>query len=621
MFIRQVKKQRSKDSKVFYQYTLAQTSRIDGKVKQRSILYLGSDRLLDDKEKRRQVLQVLKSLIFKQNELFPLQVSDEVRQLAEKYYQKYLIRYPDEQHNPTSIPPKPQEAEFHNVDIKTLDAIDVKEFGNEYLCKQVLDRIDLRSHLSELGFSRQKIDQALISIIAKAIYASSEYKTAQILQMNSSLMELFKYDKAISHKQLYVISDMLYEHKQTIDAYLYNRISNIFDIRDKLVIFDISNTYFETSKRHSKLADYNRSKEKRNDMPLVVFTGVINEHGFIRHSKIYEGKTPDAACMEDMLKGLESHTDQSHITQDIVPTVVIDAGIATEENLNLIKSKGYNYVCVSRKHLPDYLLEKNDTKQIRLTDRGNNEVEIQIFHPPQYDDTWMYVQSSAKRVKEQSMKDKLRQRFEEELMSIKNALTKKWGTKNINKVWERIGRAKQKHQRISSRYTIEVEQKDNKAVSIKWEYTENKQHEDKSKGVYFIRTNIENIDESRLWDIYNTIREVESTFRSLKTDLKLRPIYHQTDQRVEAHLYLTILAYQLITTIRHYLKQHDIHYDWQNIRRIMSTQKIQTIKFLTDKKQIHIRKPSVPIKEVKQIYDATNCEQIQSVIKKYVVYH
>jgi len=107
----------------------------------------------------------------------------------------------------------------------------------------------------------------------------------------------------------------------------------------------------------------------------------------------------------------------------------------------------------------------------------------------------------------------------------------------------------------------------------------------------------------------------------LKSDLNLRPVHHQNDERIEAHLYLTMLAYQLVNTIRYMLKQKGINCDWKNILRIMSTQKIQTIKLPTDKKVMHIKKPSNPINEVRQIYDATNCYQIQPAVKKYVVYH
>ena len=616
MFIRQVKKQRSKTSKVFYQYTLVQAARVDGKVKQRAILYLGSDKLLENEGNRKKVLSILKSKIFKQPELFQQDISEDLKNLALQYYEKYCIKYNQDEENPTSIPPQPEKSEFHNIDIVGLEIENVKEFGAEYLCRQMLDKLGLGDYFTSLGMSNEQTKKALISIASKAIYSASEYKTSQIIETNSELPSLYNYEKKISHKQLYTTSDILYKHKTSIDNYLYNRITNMFDINDKLVIFDLSNTYFETRKAHSKIAKYGRSKEKRSDCPLVVFSGVINSQGFIRHSRIYEGNKPDMATISDMIKDLEEHS-----SPNIQHTVVIDAGIATDDNLEELNRKGYRYVCVSKKRIKDYPVDLLNQKKIKLTDRGNNKVELSIFNPEEYNDTWMYVESEAKRKKEGSMNIKLRQRFEEDLNAIKTSFSKKGGTKLINKVWERIGRAKQKHNRVSARYKLELTEELGKAVGLTWTITENKVKDDKSKGVYFIRTNYEKTEEGELWDIYNTIREVEATFRSLKSDLKLRPVHHQNDKRIEAHLYLTILAYQLVNTIRYMLKQKGINYDWKNIVRIMSTQKIQTIKLPTDKKVMHIRKPSSPINEVRQIYDATNCAHTQPAVKKYVVYH
>ena len=616
MFIRQVKKQRSKSAKVFYQYTLAQTSRIDGKVKQHSILYLGSDPLLSDKENRRIILELLKAKIFQQPNLFPIEVPKQLVDLADQYYEKYCIKYEQTNDNPTSIPPAIDKAEFHNVDIKGLDVADSKEFGAEHLCTQILEKFQLASLFKDMGMSRLQIKMALIAIASKAIYRTSEYKTSQILSMNSSLNECFNHNKDITHKQLYAAADLLYQHKEQIDTYLYRRITNMFGIKDKLVIFDISNTYFETRKAKSKIATYGRSKEKRYDCPLVVFTGVINAEGFIRHSRIYEGNKADNATLSDMVEDLKRYSN-AH-TQH---TIVIDAGIANDKNLEYLNKAGYNYVCVSRKRIKDYKLDNTKPIQIRLTSRGKDKVELSIFQPKGYDDSWMYVDSESKRRKESSMNIKLQQRFEQQLIEIRNALSKKGGTKNINKVWERIGRAKQKNSRVSSRYKIDVTEKEGKAINISWTIRENKIKKDKSKGVYFIRTNLKTTSESVLWDIYNTIREVESTFRSLKTDLKIRPVYHQKDDRIESHIYLTILAYQLVNTIRYMLKHKGINLDWSNIVRVMSTQKLQTIVIPTDKKNIHLRKPSVPIEQVKQIYNATRCNNTQKPIKKYVVYH
>ncbi len=137
----------------------------------------------------------------------------------------------------------------------------------------------------------------------------------------------------------------------------------------------------------------------------------------------------------------------------------------------------------------DFPVDTPGPKTIKLTNCGKNEVELSIFRPEGYNGTRMYVESEAKRKKEASMNLKLRQGFEEDLNSIQASFLKKGGTKLINKVWERIGRAKQKHNRVSARYTLKVTEKEGKATNLTWAITENKIKDDKSKGVYFIRTN------------------------------------------------------------------------------------------------------------------------------------
>lgn len=619
MFIRQVKKQRSKDSKVFHQFNLVQTSRTENNtVKQRVILYLGSDKVLIDKDNRKQVLEMLKSKIFGQPDLFPNQASPELKDLAQAYYQKYLIKYGQPKEpaaGGASLPPAPRKAEYHNIDVKSLEVTNSRSFGAEHLCRQVLGELKLEEQLTSLGFSKKETRKSLIAIAARAIFSSSEHKTAQLLHLNSELTSCFGHPSPITHKQLYKISDLLYAHKSKIDNFLYQRISNMFDLKDSLVIFDISNTYFETGKRNSKLASYGRSKEKRSDCPLVVFNGVVNAQGFIRHSRIYEGSQPDVSTLEDMIADLESHSGGA-----AKKTVVMDADIASEDNLSLLCKKNYDYVCVSRKRLKDYPLVEGE-QVTQLTNRGKQKVSLSVFQPEGMPDTWMYVQSDSKRKKEQSIKEKLSKRFEENLQTIHAALGKKGGTKRIEKVWERIGRAKEAHKHVSGSYHVQVEQQDGKATAMSWKRLSEPVKEDREKGVYFIRTSYKNLSEIELWDIYNTIREVESTFRCLKSDLKMRSVHHQKDERIEAHLYLTLLAYQLVNTIRYMLRQKGLHYDWGNVLRIMATQTIQTLELPTDKKTIYLRKPTKPIKQVSEIYDATHCSETQKAVKKYVVYH
>lgn len=617
MFIREVKKKNSKTGKTFYQYQLVQASRIEGKVKQQSLLYLGSEALLANKANRNMLVQVLEPMIFGQSLLYPEDYPEFIHDLAKEYYEKFIIKYKDTTiEKPFSVPPVSHKSQMETVDVTSIDIEESRTFGGEHLCTQVLERLDLQACLSSLGFSPKDANLALISIIGRALFKSSEHKTASYLKDNSELQHMCNYGhKKISHYSLYKISDKLYTHKEDIDKFLYQRFLDMFDIKDTLVIYDLSNTYFEGRKTTSQLAKYGRNKEKRNDCKQVVFTGVINQQGFIRYSRVYEGNKPDVSTLKEMISDLKKHSKE--YAEKIV---VIDAGIASEDNIGYLIEENLKYVCVSRKQIRNYHIDNNNPV-ILIKDKRDNPIELQLFTPEGYSDTWMLVKSEQKRVKEQSMSDKLTNRFEEELTGLVLGLNKKGTTKKTDKIWERLGRIKEKHRLVSGRYHIEVIENNGKVINLAWHKKQGTEKTDNDNGMYFIRTNIDKSDEKQIWDVYNTIREVESTFRCLKTDLQIRPVFHQKDERVESHLYLAILAYQLVNTIRYMLKEKGINHDWRNIVRIMNTQTIQSIVLNAETKKICIRKPSKPIQEALDIYQATSTNSMAPDKKKYVVYH
>ena len=218
------------------------------------------------------------------------------------------------------------------------------------------------------------------------------------------------------------------------------------------------------------------------------------------------------------------------------------------------------------------------------------------------EDTWLRVHSKAKALKESGMNSRFSERFEQGLSQIKESLGKKSGVKKQEKVWERIGRLKAKYPRINKHYEVET-QADKKGIvtHIAWKQkpVENKD------GYYLLRANLDQKNEEAQWTIYNAIREIEATFRVLKTDLDLRPIYHKTDEAAMAHLHLGLLAYWVVNTIRHQLKQKGINNQWLDIVRIMNTQKIVTTTMENNYgQQIIIRQCSEPTEEVKEIYSA-----------------
>jgi transposase len=618
MFIRQVKKKNAKDGKTFFQYQLVQASRIGGKVKQQALLYLGSEKLLEDPKNRKMVLELLKATIFKEPTLFESYPAQIIK-LVETYYEKFKVKYPDHLSSQSiSLPPAKKNAKYEEVDTSDLDIEDARTFGGEHLCSQVMGQLHLPGFLKECGFTDNEVAMAMISIIGRALFTSSEHKTSQYLKDNSELQRIYgQGNTQICHRKLYKIADKLYDNKPCIDQFLYDRITDMFSLKDTLVIYDLSNSYFEGRKDDSELARFGRSKEKRNDCKQVIFTGVINAQGFIRYSRIYPGNTPDMNTLEDMVEDLKQY---SGTTKDKV--VVMDAGFASEENLKWLNKQGLEYVCISRTQLKDYKPAEGGNRH-ELTDNRGHKISLEIFNPEGHRDTWMCVQSEQKRLKEQSMSEKLCQRFEDAVQALSDGLSKKGTTKKLEKVWERIGRMKESHKMVSSRYDITVvpDQESRNAIKVTFVKKPNKTTQQKEAGKYFIRTNNQDPKGPILWDIYNTIREVEATFRCLKTDLAMRPIHHQKDERVESHLYLAMLAYQLVNTIRHMLKAKGINHDWQNLTRIMSTQTIQSVLLKTETKTISIRKPSRPNKNLLDIYIATESKSMIPAIKESVVYH
>jgi len=518
--------------------------------------------------------------------------------------------------------------DIQKIDVDSIKNKDVREIGAEWMCHQALDQLQLESFLEKQGWDDRDINLAKTHLIARTVYPASELRTSKWIKENSSVCEITGADiKKITKDQLYRISNKLYDVKNTLENYLSVKTNELFDIEDKIILYDLTNTYFEGRKEHSSLAKFGRSKEKRSDAKLVVLALVINVEGFIKYSSVLEGNMADPNTLEGMINELRVKTSASSKKA----LVVIDAGIATEDNLKMIVSKGYDYLCVSRASLTKYTIDA-DAKTVSVYDNKKRKIELCRVNTEKNNDYYLKVESEAKKLKERSMNEQFQSRFEEGLQKISESLTKKGGVKRLDKVHERIGRLKQKYPSIQKYYDIEVDvleegdaktrkiKKQAVASSIKWKVKENIEINARS-GIYFLRTSLDGYNEDILWDFYNTIREIEATFRVLKTDLDLRPVYHKNDSSTMAHLNLGLLAYWVVNTIRYQLKNKSINYGWKEIVRIMNTQKAVT----TTAQNVHdhtitIRRCSEPNEKVKQLYDALKYKHAPFTRKKSVVH-
>lgn len=492
------------------------------------------------------------------------------------------------------------------VEVDTMKHTDAREVGAEWMCLQAIRELELDRFLEKEGWSEVQINTALAHLITRTVYSPSELKSMDIMRENSAVCELLSGNQQWQpgYHHIYNVAPSLYELKDKLETHLCNTTDTLFNLTNTIAIFDLTNFYFEGRKEGSRKAQFGRSKEKRSDCKLLVLALCINKEGFIRYSSILEGNTSDPASLPDMIDTLAAKTRVPD-RPDRKTLVVMDAGIATEDNLVRIRERGYNYLCVSRRRLTDYRLS-DDMRSVTVLDSKEREIRLTRVSHEEGGDYYLRINSPTKALKEESMNRRFKENFEMELTKARESLSRKGGKKNYEKVIERVGRAMQKYPSIARYYVIDyIRDKDNpkNMADIRWRIAV-PDSMDRDSGIYFLRTNVESLDERTTWEYYNLTREIESTNRQLKTDLNLRPIHHQKDERSDAHLFFGLLAYWIVNTIRYKLKQKGYSSYWTEIVRVMKTQKAVTTEATNALgEKVHLRMCSEPNKAADNIYE------------------
>jgi hypothetical protein len=599
MFIKPITIPDKKTGKRYNYFRLCESYRIGDSPRHRTILNVGKLEELPDKKDHKILADAIEQLVYRKETLIELPVSPTIKKLAEHFARiiinnKLVDIIPDAK-KATSVTGKVND-DHQLIDVNSIRHELVRETGSEWLCKQTLDRLGLADCLKRLQWEPRWIKLAMIYLIGRAVFPASELKTEDWLGRNTSLAELYDLNPgSITRHHLYKVSRMLYEAKDKIENYLSSRTSELFEIDDKIVLYDLTNTYFEGQKKSSTKAKFGKSKEKRNDAKLFALALVVNAAGFVKYSKLYEGNIRDSATLQCTLEEMPQ-SDSKGRTKKVV---VMDAGFATEENLKMLREKQYDYVCVSLAKMKDYKSLNPGKKPVELIGKQGHKISVRWVEAEGKQDRILYVKSELKKLKEASMEELFCKRYEEGLVAIKKGIEKKSGVKKADKVHERLGRLKQKYPSVHRYYKVNTTTRKGVVKTMEWKKIADGESE---QGVYFVRTTLDGNDEKTLWQIYNTIREIESTFRILKSDLKMRPVFHQKDIYSESHIFGSITAYTIVHSIRYPLKAHGVHLDWSNIVRTMNTQKVITTTMKTKTGAIiRLKKCSEPEADVREI--------------------
>ena len=498
---------------------------------------------------------------------------------------------------------------FLPVDIDSMEMHRPRSVGGEALVLQAMSQLDWPKKLTELGLTGPQRHAIIGNIVARAIEPGSERASYQWLQQHSGLGELIGYDyETMKLARLYEASDHLWRHRRAIEDHLYTQERDLFGWEGMILLYDLTNTFFEGSAAGNPLAQHGRSKEKRSDCPLVTLGLALNAAGFPRRSEVFAGNVVEGKTLKEMLQSLGAMPGE---------IVVLDAGVATQANIDWLVSEGYHYLVVSRKQKREFvesesvILKDTVDQQIRVqrVEMDNGEVELRCY-------------SKEREQKERGMQREAGKRFEAELRYLSEGLQIKRRLKRYDKVVEKLGKLKQRYRRAAQHYEIVVkaDEKSGLATALTWRRQEKGGSQASHPGVYCLRSDLQDWDEERLWTTYTMLTEVESVFRSLKSELGLRPVYHHKAERVKGHLLITLLAYHFVMTVRKQLKTSGIDDSWQTIRRTMGNQhRITVTMHCAEGRTVHIRKATRAEPMQKSIYDALGMgSQPGKVVKTFV---
>ena len=591
MYIRKVRKTDRKTGKTYFYHQLVESYRSPKGPRQRTLLNLG--RLDLDEQELRDLGCRIEEILSGQLPLF--EAPEKIEVLANHFAR--LIR---KKRLSKGTQEKGSEPRWETVDINSVRSEDVRTVGAEVVGDWAYRELGITGILRDAGFNRREIDRAKVLILGRLLAPGSEKGIYEWFQMRSGLDEVMGIDSgSVSLPSLYRTSDKLVSRKEFIEERIVEKEREAFGLGEQLILYDLTNTYFEGMVSGSDLSSRGKSKERRDDRPLVTVGIVLDEDGFPKTSRIFPGNVSESSTLGKILDDFFINSPRQLRLDGRRPTVVIDAGIATEDNLSLIRKKGLDYICVDRRRVKE--IPTGDERVVHSGASGTVKA-IRVEEPGE---VFLYCSSSGRAKKEEAIKNRFQLRFEEDLKRVKEGTRRKGGIKSYPKVLERIGRLREKYSSVSQFYVIDVKEKDGKVTDISWRLKDKNKLQVRFSGTYKLRSSRTDLSDKELWEIYNLLSSVEASFRSLKHELSLRPLYHRIDKRIMGHIFITVLAYHLLCVIQRKLKEGGIFHLWSTIRtHLSSLVRVTTTMVNKEGKTIYLRQTSEPEPFHIQIYNA-----------------
>jgi transposase len=488
-----------------------------------------------------------------------------------------------------------------------------REFGACYLGLELWKRLELDRFFEQMMDDEPAAVRwsrvAALLAINRLCAPGSELAIEQRWYPCTALDDLLGIEEGkINDTRLYRCLDRILPHKTKLERHLKQRYGELFGAEFDVLLYDLTSSYVEGAAEKNPMMCRGYSRDHRPDCEQLVIALIVNNEGFPFSYETFDGNRADVSTMETILRMVERKYGKARRIW------IFDRGIVSEENLEAIRKRGGQYlVGTPRSQLKQFEAEllKEDWERVRP------DVEVKQMPLPRGEETYILCRTAGRKEKERAIRNRFSARMEDALKRL--AKTIETGRlKDRHKMERRLGKIQARHPQVNDLYAVALRDTA-EGVRLFWQMKEDrKTWRDAREGAYLLRTNLQAETAEELWSKYMQLTEAEASFRALKSELSIRPLFHQLEPRVKAHVMVAFLGYALWVTLKHLLKRRPVIVPKSSASGVYNAQPLSSMKALallstlhsadivlptTDGHEIRLRRITEPNNEQKALLD------------------
>src|SRR5213594_838152 len=490
------------------------------------------------------------------------------------------------------------------VDSDRVGVEEAREAGPVHVGHQIWRQLGINDILLHAGLWERARTVTEAMVLNRLIHPLSEHAMPDWIR-RTALGDILKEDfSKLEDESLYRNLDRLRPNRELIERELAEQEKTLFSLDDTVYLYDLTSTYFEGQAPVNKQAKRGYSRDKRPDCKQVVVGLVLDREGFPKAHEVFDGNVQDRSTVDKMLDVLEKRTGKK-----ADGTVIVDRGMAYDENLEQIRKRGLHYLVAGlqseRNEWLDELEKEDDWEQVIRTPSPRNpfqkKTRVEVKRRQKGDEVYILCRSEGRQDKDRAIRETHEGKLLADLRKLQERVAK-GRLKKQEKLHQAIGRIKERYPRVARYHRIEYDS-ERKSLSS-YEETEKKAIAEKLDGSYVLKTDRKDLTADEIWRTYILLTRVEDAFRDMKSPLMERPISHHLENRTQTHIFLCVLAYHLLTAIEHRFLQAGIHTSWWTLREQLRTHQVITLVLPEHKhgRVLQIRKATVPEPEHREIY-------------------